>query len=211
MINKQNIYKFLGLLTAVLLMLFLYRYYIFMSNSYNGYDKYINQSLDIPKTLLFLNKPLNERGYYFKYKEIDQPDKYNLDKDGFILYSLTNRRADNYFQKVKIENVYHPLIIIDNGLRNYNEYLETGDLKYKKHFLKTNEWIINNLKTKEVGNIKIGYLTYNFDFTYVKAPWISAISQGLALSSLVYAYNLTNDNKYLESADLVKKFLFRSY
>ena len=50
---------------------------------------------------------------------------------------------------------------------------------------------------------------YNFDYpTYeLKAPWYSAMAQGLGIEVLIAAYKITDDDKYLHEARLAANAL----
>lgn len=93
---------------------------------------------------------------------------------------------------------YQPVGIAHYALGNWDLWLETQDNQYKVKFLKMADWFCENLVSKG----DFGVWEYKFDYPrfQLKAPWPSAMSQGEGISILVRAYQLTEDERYLECA-----------
>jgi len=91
---------------------------------------------------------------------------------------------------------YNPVNVCAYALGNLNIYLKVKEKKYLNIFLRMADWLIEN----QVIVNDIGVWYYNFNWKYVKKPWISSMAQGEALSVLARAFNITNDSKYLYSA-----------
>lgn len=97
---------------------------------------------------------------------------------------------------------YNPVSISQYALINYNYYINMGELRYKNDFLKHADWLVKNQVITSQG---FGIWQYNFDFKgnnyNCKKPWISAMAQGQAMSVLTRAYQLTQEEKYLKTAE----------
>lgn len=105
----------------------------------------------------------------------------------------------------KIGTQYQPVGIAHYALGNYELYLQTSDVKYKKTFLRQANWLCKNLAIRKISVDSVfGVWEYKFDLDsyLLKAPWPSAMSQGEGISVLLRAYQLTNDEKYLKCAKL---------
>ncbi|MFH0780018.1 MAG: D-glucuronyl C5-epimerase family protein [Parcubacteria group bacterium] len=109
----------------------------------------------------------------------------------------------NYFGTIGVQ--YNPDAIAQYALGVYEKNLEIKDEKLKKVFLNQAEWYVNNIQMREEG---IGVFVYDFDFEYfktLKKPWYTSLGQGHGISVLLRAYLLTNDSKYLETANTAFK------
>lgn len=85
---------------------------------------------------------------------------------------------------------YNPTRIAAYGLSSYSRYLKLGAKEDLQTFLQTADWFCSREK---------GLYFYDFDWAGVKAPWISCMSQGEALSVLSRAYLVTKDARYLDA------------
>jgi hypothetical protein len=101
--------------------------------------------------------------------------------------------------KGKIGIQYNPTGISQYALGMYNRYLKENNDKYREIFLNQCDWLVNNLERNEKG---IYVWIYHFDWNYSKTskPWYSALAQGCGISSLIRAYIITKDVRYLETA-----------
>lgn len=107
-------------------------------------------------------------------------------------------------------NVYNPLILASWGLEYYKKYENTGDTKSKEYFINTANWLVNNAKDKEGGR----YSIWEFDFTWpwyneLTTPYYSGYAQAIGIVVLARAYDLTNNETYLDEANKAfQAFLF---
>lgn len=97
--------------------------------------------------------------------------------------------------------VYFPISIFQYALGLYSLYLEHGDNDRKDAFFKQCEWIIDNQRTDGSWDFfgPIGYHQYS----------VSSMGQGEAISVLVRAYMLTQDEKWSASAKKAMDFLMK--
>ena len=96
---------------------------------------------------------------------------------------------------------YNPIAIAQYGLGNYNRYLDLQDDESLSKFILVSDWLVENLETNDFG---IHVWNHHFDWEYrdtLKAPWISALSQGQGISCLLRAHDQTRDEKYLTAAE----------
>lgn len=107
----------------------------------------------------------------------------------------------------KIGRQYNPIAISQYGLGHYNLCME-GKKESCKEFLKMAEFLLKTLEKNE----KQKYIWYHhFDWDYhgkVLSPWYSGLAQGNGISLLLRAYLVTEDKKYLKSAELAAESMF---
>jgi len=120
-------------------------------------------------------------------------NEYNIsiDKNGIILVDYV---AHNLGKR------YNPAAIALYALSQYNMFVDTGKDQYKESFLNHANWLVDNLIDKG----KFG--VWHYDFPWItpgylcSPPWISSMAQGLGISVLVRACEMTKNVKYLEVA-----------
>jgi hypothetical protein len=95
--------------------------------------------------------------------------------------------------------VYWPAYIAWYGLVQLGHYLRRGDEANLSSFLKQVSWLEKNAVLRSDGAV---VWPMNFDYpngaTLLRAPWISAYTQGLVISALVRAWRLTKRPELLE-------------
>ena len=93
---------------------------------------------------------------------------------------------------------YLPVTIAQYALGNYDEYIRTQNSLHLKRFLISADWLLKNLVEYRSG--QWGWVNDHDKGMYaLKKPWLSALSQGQALSVLVRAYLQTNNELYREA------------
>ncbi|CUN52281.1 D-glucuronyl C5-epimerase family protein [Roseburia inulinivorans] len=108
---------------------------------------------------------------------------------------------------------YNPCAIAQYGLGLCSMYIKTKERKYIDKIRKQAEWISNNTK---IGKNEVGRLEYDFAGEaynqVLDKGYISAISQGQAISFLVRAMIILGDYKYLDTANkLFASFKYSIY
>ncbi|OVE74345.1 hypothetical protein BVX94_00615 [bacterium B17] len=96
---------------------------------------------------------------------------------------------------------YNPIAIAQYGLGCFNEYRKESDNKYKEKFLKSSDWLADNL---EFNNKGLSVWMHHFDWPYfqlLKSPWYSGLAQGQGLALLARAFKETGDVKYKNASD----------
>ncbi|AJF07642.1 D-glucuronyl C5-epimerase family protein [Geoalkalibacter subterraneus] len=94
---------------------------------------------------------------------------------------------------------YNPTRIAAYALANFNCYALYNYDSCFEIFLKCADWFLG---------IEDARYEYHFDWSDLKAPWISSMAQGEAASVLIRAYKITGDEKYLKHAKLSLEPLF---
>lgn len=94
---------------------------------------------------------------------------------------------------------YTPVTIAQYGLDNLSRYYATEDPEFCSRFLRQAKWLLENLEATSRG---FGVWLHRFEFPIyrLKPAWVSAMAQGQGMSVLLRAYQLTNDQKYLDAA-----------
>lgn len=135
-----------------------------------------------------------ERYYISRIKKI--PDQLRkgiekLDREGIIMFKIPyTTRFD-----------YYPVQIALFALGNLEKFLDTGEERYREIFIRHVDWLVKNISIKD----DFGVWEHNFVLPYYKfdrVPWVHGMAQGVAISALVRAYQLTGNKKYLEVAKL---------
>ena len=104
----------------------------------------------------------------------------------------------NYSEPIGLQ--YNPLTIAQYALALYQKYYDESNEDFKDLFMIQANWLVNNINQKN----GYGVWEYYFDWeTYgMKAPFCSAMAQGLGVSVLIRAYNLSRDVFFLNLMDL---------
>jgi len=111
------------------------------------------------------------------------------DNNGVILSGNESRRY------------YSVIDIAQYAMGNYELYLNTHNQKYLKVFLANCDWLEENQISKIGSNLNgVWLLPYEVPLYNIKAGWVSALGQGLAISALTRAYQCTGEDHYLDTA-----------
>ncbi len=139
--------------------------------------------------------------YYMKFHQKADYDS-SCDMDGIPMLDY----------KGAIGPQYNPIAIAQWGLGNYNLWISTGSKKRYIKFIKSANWLVENLEENEFG-LKVWM--HKFDFEYrdtLKSPWYSGLAQGQGLSLLVRAYKETNEKEYENAInEVIKSFKIDIY
>ena len=96
---------------------------------------------------------------------------------------------------------YSATATADSLTKYYNEYKNSKDENSKQLLINNADWLVANMILKE------NYGIYYWDFpwpTYdLPSNWRSSLSQGKAITALLNAYEVTNDERYLEASKLL--------
>lgn len=101
---------------------------------------------------------------------------------------------------------YNPLTIAQYALTVYGRYLHGGDEADRERFLEVMEGL---LKRQD----EDGAFRYMFTWEYhlgeepFEPGWVSGLTQGVALSALARAYDLTGDERFREAGDVSLEFM----
>jgi len=127
--------------------------------------------------------------YYLDFRpKYHYPGKFS--KEGIPLFQVSNDTE-----------IFHPTVICQYALGIFDFLLDGNyaDEKLKERFFTQVNWLVQHKQKLDHG---YGwYLNYDVPEYRLKYPWISALTQGEAISVLCRAYLLSNDNKYLDCAE----------
>ncbi|HEV7235710.1 MAG TPA: D-glucuronyl C5-epimerase family protein, partial [Ktedonobacteraceae bacterium] len=104
--------------------------------------------------------------------------------------------------------LYHPTLIAQYALLQWRRYLAGQDERDKSAFLAQVRWLVAH-ETRiadDAGGWPISSLSPH---TFVEGSWLSATTQGNALSGLVRAYQLTQETQFLKCAHRVAQTFAR--
>lgn len=105
---------------------------------------------------------------------------------------------------------YNPIAIAQWGLGNYNLFHRSGSDERQRKFLAACDWLCAHLEESPFG---LAVWNHHFDWEYrvpLKAPWYSALAQGVGISLLVRAHRETRATKYLQAAQRAFASFLRS-
>ncbi len=166
--------------------------YVFMARKF---VKDILRDKDIYKLTDDLHgRELNE--YYFLIDEQEllrgHSQNYHFDPEGIPV-------IPTYIDVPDSRLIYYPISIGQYGLAIYHTFLKTGAEADRHRFLKIADWFFDNRKS----DARLGdyWLTDvpRPEFR-INKPWPSAFSQSRAISILLRGYQMTGQERYLETA-----------
>ena len=143
-----------------------------------------------------INDP--ESYYHFTFGHVKE--KAAIQQDDQLVYYVD-------YSKIKslgMDNgkVYNPVTIGLNALRSFQKHTYTGEEHHQKVFLANADWLVKNINAQGAWEI---HQDVHIGKHTIKAPWISGLAQGLAMSVLVRAYKITGNQQYLTTAELAMK------
>lgn len=91
---------------------------------------------------------------------------------------------------------YNPTTVALFAVANHELYLHSGTATSQAEFLRHARWLRDNTDSQ-------GRLCYRFDLParLLRAPWVSAMAQGFAISAMLRAYQMTGDASYRAAAE----------
>ena len=101
----------------------------------------------------------------------------------------------------KIGKQYNPIAVAQYGLGHYNFYRRTGEQEHREIFLRQADWLVEHLELNPWG---IPVWNHHFDWEYrevLLAPWYMGLAQGAGISAVARAYQETEENRYLDTAE----------
>jgi hypothetical protein len=142
--------------------------------------------------------------YYFDYNEafgeIERGAFTRMDPKGIPMadYDLVFRGHPDVDRTRRYGIHYTPVTIAEYGLGAWARYRTSFRPELRDCFLGQANWFVAALRT----DMGFGVWLHEFDFPiyHLVSPWVSAMAQGLGISVLVRAFQLTGDARYLEAA-----------
>jgi hypothetical protein len=102
----------------------------------------------------------------------------------------------------------NPVTVSHWALQHWSWWLGRGDEADRETTVRAADWLLAKQRTD-------GAFTYAFDVdgggVPMRAPWLSAMAQGEAISVLVRAYSVASDERYLDGARLALEPFTKTY
>ncbi len=145
--------------------------------------------------------------YYYPYEErysdISSTPWQKFNDEGVIV-AMKLRLKDHYKINSEIlfpehdkgDTYFHPVLIANCILGNYNLYLEHGDQKYLNVFWNNINWLAQNGVPHQ--DALVFPFPYGLNEFNPEPDWVSGMYQGQILSCFARAYEISKDEKYLE-------------
>lgn len=204
-------------LTSLLLLLGLMFVLLYLSHLYVSF--FVPHPWDIPKKLLGYKadsgpdrfKPdrsnYHDRllGYYYTYTSAE-----SVIMQGRVTIRLDSEgiRVVDYGDDIGVQ--YNPVTISFYALGLFERWLAEKRLEDKQAFIKQVDWLLANMRMDDRG-FGVWLFEFNDKKYHLEPPWVSALGQGLAISALLRAYQLTENNDYFKAAEkAIKAFDFRT-
>jgi len=115
-------------------------------------------------------------------------------------FSVLDEAGVPYNTQVKgYPDAYQPTTIAQYALARLNAYLASGDEEHKQAFLIQAHWLVTHEVPLpgDAGGWPIPFPSYSYQ---TQEEWLSALTQGNAVSVLVRAYQLTGNVGFLDAA-----------
>ena len=195
-------------------------HYIFFENGSGIFIHKLDNGIIriIPENVIIEARKQNARNksdyndYMGRDKYESSNNYYGLTDSKNVKESETLRYDENGLIELLFEGewIYHPSTLAEYGLSWYNaDYKENSGLrntKEYKQFINYCDWFVKNMP--EDGALRINFDNQYLDYLLEKG-WVSAMTQGLALSLLGRAYYVTEDEKYLDAGERYLQFMLK--
>jgi heparosan-N-sulfate-glucuronate 5-epimerase len=94
---------------------------------------------------------------------------------------------------------HNPITVCNYGLFHFNNFIRNHSKESKELFFSQADWLTKHCRAG-VNESLVWYYLFDLPNYKIKAPWISGMAQGLALSVLLRAHQLSGEKKYLTTA-----------
>lgn len=116
------------------------------------------------------------------------------------------------YRNEEIDENRNPLPLIHGTLASYNDYLRHESRKLRTFFIKNADSLVDRLIIKKNFAVWPYYCLFPRARMYgCRIPWVSALAQGQGISALVRAYSLTEDERYLITAECALRLFSISF
>jgi heparosan-N-sulfate-glucuronate 5-epimerase len=131
-------------------------------------------------------------GAYFYDMAAELAQGWSYDADGIV---LTPNGSDLEYNTVDISQY---------ALGYYGLWWTTGSVANRTGFLHYADWMVDHQSSS-------GLWLYTYQVWTIKPPWHSALAQGQAISVLVRAWDMTQNQKYLTAATAAMRTFSKPY
>ena len=133
--------------------------------------------------------------YFLSHKELfPNPDIFNIqtDENGIAMWDYKGRCG--------LHREYVPWVISFYALGMYNLYYETLKKAYLEKFFKHADFLVRNLTERGIMGVWLVNFPWFAPCYLCKQPWISGMYQALGLNTMVRAWLISKNKKYLVTA-----------
>jgi glycosyltransferase involved in cell wall biosynthesis len=99
----------------------------------------------------------------------------------------------------KSRGAYQPTSIAQYALANWNRYLETGEDSFLTAFMRQAYWLLSN-ETLLDDSLGVWPIPFTQEAYSAQANWVSALTQGNVISTLLRAFIVTKDEAFMRAA-----------
>jgi glycosyltransferase involved in cell wall biosynthesis len=99
----------------------------------------------------------------------------------------------------KSPSAYHATTIGQFALAHWNAFLRSREEAHREAFMTQARWLVGNEKRVKT-DTAVWPIPYAWPDWHAPGPWLSGLTQGIAISVLVRAHRLTNEPVFLEVA-----------
>lgn len=97
-----------------------------------------------------------------------------------------------------------PITVAQCALIWWNRYMANRERQSQEAFVSAAYWLAE--QAKPIGDDAMGWpLAYAHPLYFTRGSWLSSVAQGCGLSVLAHAYQLTGDQRFLETAQCVAR------
>lgn len=100
----------------------------------------------------------------------------------------------------------NPVTVSQKIFEYYNDFKHTENDASKIFLINNANWLVDNAQRKN--DYAILYYHFPWPIYDLPSPWRSGMAQGQGIQALIYAHEITNDEKYLDTAKLLLKSFF---
>ena len=141
--------------------------------------------------------------YYLTEALEDIPPKRAQDKSGVILSEYSKGRKDIVYKNSRDRFIHSVITISFRALGAFDFYVGKKNEKYLDEFWVHVHWLRKNIQIS--GDLGVWLMDWEYR-KYNTPPygWPSGLGQGLAISALLRAYQISGEDEYLKLATLAK-------
>jgi glycosyltransferase involved in cell wall biosynthesis len=99
----------------------------------------------------------------------------------------------------KYPGAYQPTSIAQYALANWNRYLATRDESFLATFMRQAYWLLSN-ETQVDDSLGVWPIPFAVEAYSARANWVSALTQGNVLSTVLRAFLVTKDEAFMRAA-----------
>lgn len=121
-----------------------------------------------------------------------------LDNDGTVI-GPNDENNVTLLNNGQLIDIYHPTFIAARCIGYFGGYVQTEEQVYSDIVISHADWLVDNQQTTAQG-FGVWTLDFSNEIFGAQSPWLSAMTQGRAISCLLRANQIQHNPKYLAAA-----------